>query len=193
VVHHLHHAADWPHDNRTRQRSCFLPLRGAAESGPTRKAGFRMATDSAIASLPHALISAYKTLAGQLQGKDWPHNVGASCEAICGFVRQWRQIPAWREELERRATFLERSSGEGSPWEQAACNAVKFLRDRKKTDDPLEDAWRGAGVTTIQSLRCVANIHTVRTRRLRKKSGVLRENPGVSVVFQAKWHSGEGR
>jgi hypothetical protein len=135
-----------------------------------------MATDSATASLPHALIWAYKNLCNSLQSEGRPHNFCATREAISGFVCQWRGIPAGQQELERRATFLVRSSGEGSPWKQAARNAVKFLRERKKIDDPsLEVAWIKAGLTTPKFLR-----YTVQT-------GVDFSTPLNDVIDALRW------
>jgi hypothetical protein len=123
-----------------------------------------MATDSAIASLPHALISAYKILSDKLQGKSRPRNVRATCEAICGFVRQLRGVPAWQAELERRTSFIERGCGDGSPWKQAAEKALALLPDALETDDPMEAVQSQIGMSAPYRLRSLLKMFRSRPK-----------------------------
>jgi hypothetical protein len=69
-----------------------------------------------------------------MSGRFPRHNYDDVFDAIQGFVYELRQEPAWSEELDRRATFLEKGCGAGSPWREVADKAVELLPDAIETD-----------------------------------------------------------
>lgn len=93
-----------------------------------------MASYSAISSLPPKLTLAYRILSAAMSGRFPRHNYDDVFDAIQGFVYELRQEPAWSEELDRRATFLEKGCGAGSPWREVADKAVELLPDAIETD-----------------------------------------------------------
>lgn len=108
----------------------------------------------AIASLPHALTSAYKTLCDVLSSRQ--HDSNAIREEISGFVHELRKVPAWSAELNRRTTFIESGCGDGSPWKKAADEALGLLPDTLKSDDA--DFLRSMTRTSIGGVKQLTGI-----------------------------------
>lgn len=80
-------------------------------------------------------------------------NADAICEAVYRFVFELQTVPAWRNELDWRAAFIERGCGDGSPWREAASKAMPLLPEELDTDDPKEPFLTVAGIGTPKRLR----------------------------------------
>lgn len=98
-----------------------------------------MAMDSAIASLPHALVAAHRRFCDAVLDLPNQTSTNAALEALRGFVYELRKISALSAELDRRATFIKNKCGNGSSWRQAADKALAILSKPPKTKDPLRD------------------------------------------------------
>lgn len=100
-----------------------------------------------------ALRKAHETLSMELESgieqykKNHRYdNASAICEAVHRFVYELRTVPEWSAQLDRRAMFIERGCGVGSPWKKVADKVLSLLPNTLKTNDPKESYLSKIGI-----------------------------------------------